>query len=474
MVFVLFKDCFSGLNDTTEDDDEKIERQVVDVRGDTKNIVSLENLHSSLSLETLPSTSSVHQIPGKSKPGNEIVLFESTYKLFLIVLVIMCAIVSHTNIFDLDVLSAAQRLIMLIYRSFEPFAIRILMIEILVAPLFFQRKRGQVEKEKTLYQPSSDLGVDTSTDTDTETISSSSSFSTKSSSKQSRASLISENDVGFEEALRNLPAISEWKYRTIFIQPAGETKCPGVQTNQSLSLGVPIDFESELFKGKILFRFREGNTDDERRHLAYFESSKYKVQRQIVIQGRFKRRLKMSEMYMGDISDKKWVLSPSPRIGRMVSSIFTRLAPGLIIDIAAEKPKVLSLIGGGSHEISIDEPGYEPDMTAPNIPENTFLSNSIETSEARKKVLGNPKEALHFEFNPDMVYTFHSFDEVLDLANFQFKLPFLKIDIANTLGDQPISVRAVTSPNDGAYETLFFFRIWHKRTVRRLQNKLIK
>jgi len=474
---LLFKACFCGLHDKNDDDDDNIERQEIEIRSDKRSMVSSEVVHTSLSSKDVPTTFPPRQSPSKNVSGNAMMIpVESKHSLLLITTgIIMYAVASYIYLLGFDIILAAQSLIMFIYRTLEPFAPTIVMIEFFVLPFYFQIRGRPITRRKKFYQPSSGLRFDTNIDTDNETVSSSSSFSTESSLQQSNGSMISRNgdNIGFEEALKNLPDISDWKYHTIFIQPAGETRCPGLQSNQSVPLGIPVEFESDLFKGKILFRFREGNTDDEKGHMAYFNSSKYKVQRQIVIQGQFKRRLKMSEMYMGDIFDKRWVLSPPPRLGRMVSNIFTRLAPGLIIDIAVEKPKILALIGGGSHAISINDPGDEPDMTAPDIPENTFLSDTIKLSETRKKVLGNPKEASQFEFDTNMVYTFHSFDEVLDLANFQFKIPFTKVDIAKALGDQPISVRAVTRPVDDAYESLFFFRIWHERTVTRLKSKLL-
>mmetsp|Transcript_12390 Transcript_12390/g.19058 ORF Transcript_12390/g.19058 Transcript_12390/m.19058 type:complete len:484 (+) Transcript_12390:33-1484(+) len=336
---------------------------------------------------------------------------------------------------------------------------------LLLAPFLFNLRKYLMTVNKTQVDHSNlDVYFETNSSIETESETSSSDGSVVSTVGLSYKAKIIGSNIDIKEAFRNLPEPSTWKYSTIFIQPAGETRCPGLKPNQSVPIGVPVEFESDLFKGRILFRFRSGKTEDEQSHNAYFNSSQYKVQRQIVIQGQFKERLKMSEMYMGDIFDRKWSLSPPPSVGRMVNKIFTRLAPGLVIDVATEKPKVMVLIGGGSHTISIDRPGDEPDMTAPDIPENTFMSNDIKSSEMRKKVLGNPAKASKFEFDPDMVYTFHSFDEVLDIANYQFNIPFLNVDIANVLGGQPISIRAVNRPETSS-QSFFYFRCWHEKTI---------
>lgn len=346
-----------------------------------------------------------------------------------------------------------------------------LLLLLFLAPFLFKLRKYLMAINKTQKDHSNlDVNFETnsSIDTKSETVSSDGSVgSTGGLSykiQNDGTAKTTGSNIDIKEAFRNLPEPSTWKYRSIFIQPAGETRCPGLKSNQSVPIGVPVEFESDLFKGKILFRFRSGETEDEQSHNAYFNSSQYKVQRQIVLQGQFKERLKMSEMYIGDIFDRKWSFSPPPSVGKMVNKIFTRLAPGLVIDVATEKPKVMVLIGGGSHTISVDLPGNEPDMTAPDIPENTFMSNDIKSSETRKKVLGNPTKASKFEFDPDMVYTFHSFDEVLDLANYQFKVPFLNVDIANVLGGQPISIRAVNRPETSS-QSFFYFRCWHQKTI---------
>jgi hypothetical protein len=50
-----------------------------------------------------------------------------------------------------------------------------------------------------------------------------------------------------------------------------------------MPIGVPFDFETNLFKGKILFRVRCGNCDDDEKIDAYMKASKLKIQGQIMI-----------------------------------------------------------------------------------------------------------------------------------------------------------------------------------------------
>ena len=279
-------------------------------------------------------------------------------------------------------------------------------------------------------------------------------------------------NVDLAEATANLPDVIHWKHRPVFIQPAGDTRCPGQNMAGPMPIGVPFKFESNLFKGQILFRLKDGKSDDPDSSHAYFNhGTQNKIHRQVVIQGQFKRPLKMSELWFGDIYDKKMSLSSPPRMARLMSKLFNRLIPGIILDLSSNRPKILSLLGSGSHNISIDEPGEEPDITAVTLPERTHLSNDLESSEARKRILGNPETAAVHECDPDLVYTFHTFDEFLDIADYRLRLPFMTVDFTKVLGEgQPLSFRVVTAAVEDV-ESLFYFRIWHERTLNKKRKK---
>lgn len=281
-------------------------------------------------------------------------------------------------------------------------------------------------------------------------------------------------NVDLDEAQQNLPPTNTWKYHPIFMQAVGDTKCPGYDNaNESLPIGIPFQFESNLFKGQILVRLRTGKSEDPTSRQAYFDASKYKLQRQIVIQGQFKHMTKMSDVWMGDIYERKLKFTPPPRFAKYVSKFFALLAPGIIIDFVSSKPKVLALIGSGSHSMSEDESGQEPDIMDSELPEKTPVSTSLHGAGKRKRILGKPETASKYSFDPQYVYTFHTNDEVLDVANYTLRLPLLKLDFTSVLGDgQPLSVRGVVSSNDATMdsddatlESLFFFRIWHERTL---------
>jgi len=272
-------------------------------------------------------------------------------------------------------------------------------------------------------------------------------------------------NIDLGDARSNLPDVSSWKYRPVFIQPVGDTHCPGLNEKESMPIGVPFDFETNLFKGKIMIRLRCGNCDDDEKRDAFMKASKLKIQLQIVIQGMFKKAIKMNNVWFGDIYDKKLKLTPPPRIASIMHTLFSKLAPGIILDFFSDRPKVLALLGSCCHSVSVDEFGSEPDMTALELPENTFMSSNLESSKLRKKSLGDIRKASQYTYRTDKVYTFNNIDEVVDIANFRLRLPFASIDIAKIIGNQPISLRALTNAED-SQESLFFFRVWHERILK--------
>ncbi len=123
----------------------------------------------------------------------------------------------------------------------------------------------------------------------------------------------------------------------------------------------------------------------------------------------------------------------------------------------------IALLGSGSHTISIDKRGEEPDITSAILPEKTFLSNDEKSSQRRKKLLGKLETASQYEYDPELVYTFHTADEAMDLAEYKLRTPISTIDFTNVLGDgQPMSFRAVQGDSSKSF---FFFRVWHERTL---------
>lgn len=308
------------------------------------------------------------------------------------------------------------------------------------------------------------------------------------------------DDMNIKEIDDNLPHAEEWHYRPLYIQAAGATKCES--NSNSLPIGIPINFESDLFKGKFLIRIRDADVNVRHKDFDpsvmksigddmknYFKGKKRL--RQYVIQGQFKKSINMSEVYCGDFYEKPLRLVPPPIIDKALRAMFKRLAPGLIMELTSKKPRVIVPLAGSMKTFSIDLPGNEPDIMGVDLPENTSLididsgkegdsaaearssaknsSPGFKSDLQRKKNLSKPKHAAKYCYQPGKVYTFEQYDDGIDLSTYSIKIPIMKsMSLAKILGPQPTSIRASNIAGD---QSIFNFKIFHESIYEENQDK---
>ena len=256
---------------------------------------------------------------------------------------------------------------------------------------------------------------------------------------------------------------ADWPHESVFVQAGSDMEVFGINSSQPLPLGVPFEIESPLFKGKFLLRFRNVASDDPDSHSEYFNGRKRHMQ--TVIQGRFKRRINMSDVYVGTVFSQPLAGPPPPLMSKVIDAIVRRVAPGLVLDLSSKAPKVLALLAGTAQTISIDREGSEPNITVPVIKENVgyILGKKVATKSQRRKVLSSPKKAALYEFDTEHVYTFHTYDDAMDYGRGTMHLPvYGEYDIKPMIGRQPWSLSVVT--NEG--NILSDLRIWYKCHVK--------
>jgi len=266
--------------------------------------------------------------------------------------------------------------------------------------------------------------------------------------------------------------IESWPHKHVFVQAGSGTKVLGRHggssigshydnsNQQPLPLGVPFDIDTPLFRGKMLIRFRSVKSDDEKAHNNYFKSNKRLMQ--TVLQGQFKKRMKMSDVYAGSIFPQPLAGAPPPTLSKVMDTVIRKVAPGLVFDLASDSPKVIALMAGTSQTMAINNRGEEPpDITLPIIEENVVhkLGKSVGTSAAkRKKTLSNPKHAANYEFNTHDVYTFHTYDEALDYGRGTMHIPvYGDMDIKPHIGKQAWSLTGIAKGGEKLYD----LKIWH-------------
>ena len=273
------------------------------------------------------------------------------------------------------------------------------------------------------------------------------------------SSLNDRNENMASPTLSPVPPVDQWPYRPLFLQAGTDTRVIGHRQNDPLPIGRPFAFESSLFKGKALIRIRDIKSGDPISHDRYFNGTK--KLKQVVIQGHFKHPLPMSEVFYGDVYEKRFHPAPPAQVIHLFKQVFRRLAPGVTLDLSSHRPRVLALYAGCADSLSIHLPGHEPNLMDRALPEDMhfqFPEMRGLSIRKRRKLLSSPKHASAYTYDPKYVYTFHCYDNFL--GRYEMNLPLLgKLDMVQTLNGQPMSISAVTQ--DGRF--LFRFCIWHER-----------
>jgi hypothetical protein len=258
------------------------------------------------------------------------------------------------------------------------------------------------------------------------------------------------------------PPCREWPHRPIYVLARSSTTVLDVPKDMPLPLGVPVAFETPLFKGKLLIRLRNAATDDVASHEAYFAGRNRVMQ--TVVQGRFKKDLPMSEVYAGCLFKEPLRQTPPPFFMRLLNMILQRVSPGAIIDLHSPCPRVLSLYAGSAQTVSMDAPGEEPDIAAVDLPENfPGYHKPFRSSSDRKRKLAKPSQAARYEFDVNHVYTLQIYDQSMDYGSYSIRLPIYgNYHLSPAIGPQPMSLSAVTTGGEIVYD----FSVWHESVYR--------
>lgn len=258
--------------------------------------------------------------------------------------------------------------------------------------------------------------------------------------------------------------VPSWRHGPLFIKP-GQRESFSIldhSPNEPVPIGVPVEFTSEIFQGKILFRFCNVPSDDMEGCEAYFQGRARKYQ--TVIQGRFKENVAVDQLVGGNHQQKPLKMSMPKFIVRRLESFVSLLAPGLEVDLTSDKPYIRSLLAGGMCQIlRVDQPGKEPNMCDIDLKEETsllFPQNCKKTAAARQKHLSKPKHARKYSYEKDHVYTFEFYGDRIDYKTLHSNMgPLGNLDMANCLDGQPITFGPIMK--DGRW--MYRFHMFHQR-----------
>lgn len=261
----------------------------------------------------------------------------------------------------------------------------------------------------------------------------------------------------------DIPAPSEWPNRPVYLRAEAETTLQG--ENDVFSVGKVLDFETDLFRGKVMIRLEpivpnaeDCNVDA---YAAYFEGRKRFYE--LVVQGQFKEELGWDEVYFGDVYSKPLNGVPNGMLMKLAQKFMQTLSPGMIFDVASDKPRVLTL-AGSAQTIRIDTLGEEPEIDGPvGIVEHTNedLGKKFKTSNERRKYMSKPKNARKYKLDPKKVYTFELYDHSMNFGTYHQHMMGGKNDMVKIVNGQPLAFACLTK--DDRY--VFRFAVWHERLL---------
>lgn len=270
----------------------------------------------------------------------------------------------------------------------------------------------------------------------------------------------------FSREACDIPQPVDWPHRPVMVcantLTVPDTTVP-IYDDGPCPIGVPFQFETDLFVGSCLVRFKDVLCDDPDSSELYFRGRQRRFQS--IIQGRFKESLTVSDVLTGHEFGKPLQRLPPKWLLNAGTSLIKRLAPGAEMDITSEKPEMLSILAATTQSLSVDMPGNEPLITSHDIDEDTTnfegpFANGTVSACKRKKILANPTGvACQLKYDTDSIYTFDFYQHLLDVDSYSLNVGFATISIAPSMNGQPIQVMAKTR-NDGRY--LWNFQIWHE------------
>mmetsp|Transcript_23168 Transcript_23168/g.34314 ORF Transcript_23168/g.34314 Transcript_23168/m.34314 type:complete len:307 (-) Transcript_23168:264-1184(-) len=270
---------------------------------------------------------------------------------------------------------------------------------------------------------------------------------------------------------RDMPAPSSWKDQPLCLwDRANNRVCP---------IGKPVDFETPLFRGKLLVRVKTPHVDD-----PYFDGRRRK--HQYVVQGQFKEEVNVLDLIYGTQYERPMRSKPPSFFYPILKAFLTRANPGLEMDLVSDKPFVLQNIGCAVQQLLIHEEGEK-------VPDIEMIENFEDRTQAfggkfdakrhgcavgpskRKNIFAQAKrgyDAGHrckheYVFEPSNTYTFVFYEDKTDLFAYTQNLGLVTIDLARVTHAEPVQLMCLSKAHN--MQAVFDFQIWHTKLFQKLE-----
>ena len=217
---------------------------------------------------------------------------------------------------------------------------------------------------------------------------------------------------------RALPDPSLWPHRPVFVRfsprdngtqralagwatPWGpETGEVGEKTPPSSSIAnCPVNtetfmaFESELFVGKIVCRFKgihcPANPSACKTSNDFFKKKRCTFQ--VLVQGKFKEEVRADLILTGGEFHKPFTERPPNYLVSAGCKFFAALTPGLELDLLCDEPYYTATLGGTVTTLSVDAEGEEPDPLSDVKERNGRMGGAFSSDQKKEGASGTPR-----------------------------------------------------------------------------------
>ncbi|KAI8474441.1 MAG: hypothetical protein J3K34DRAFT_407807 [Monoraphidium minutum] len=271
-------------------------------------------------------------------------------------------------------------------------------------------------------------------------------------------------------AVPPLPAVRASRHYPVVVTPnpsVGSTTYNGsASPQQHLELNGPqIAVDGDLWKGNVIIHMANLLTTDK----SVFAGKKRLVH--VAAQGRFKRRVRAAAVCTGQEfhipiaggnTGAEWILE---QVLRACARVFSKTT---IVDAHGECPSFYNPIIAACQLINVARQGEEPDMWGAKE-DARLLSPALcdgrgrpMEADKRRKWCDDPDNVEGLAFDPDLVYTFHIYQHMMDFGAYKVHIGPMAFDLTCMLSSQPLQLFVKDVDNgEYAYSAL----VWHERLL---------
>lgn len=171
---------------------------------------------------------------------------------------------------------------------------------------------------------------------------------------------------------------------------------------------------------------------------AYFEGRQRQFQ--VVVQGSFKRRVRVRDLRVGQLWDERLQQPPPPHVKVVLDPLLNFLQPSLKQDVCGDHPHLLSPAFATLQTICLSDRARAPDICDPNsiVDDVSPLDERLfgMTALARKNYFSRaaPADEPDLSIDPSLTCTFDFYSHAINLNSFELLLGFFRYCVSPVLG----------------------------------------